>query len=42
MLLVTSSDNSFHPCAALYEKLLLRKLVLGLGKDSLTLLLLRE
>ena len=38
MFLVILSDNSFYPFAA--EKLLFRKLVFGLGNDSLTLLLL--
>ena len=36
-----SCDNSLHFCVALYEKLLLKKLVFGLGKESLTLLFLQ-
>ena len=39
---VISQDNSFHDFAALYEKLLFRKLVLGFGSVSLVLLLLKQ
>ena len=36
---VISLGNSFHAFAALYEKLLLKKFVLGLGRNNLVLLL---